>query len=112
LEGGKNQDLFLENLTLLEQNEEIKLFSTDIRTSSQRYLEPEEVYHDFNGSTHVVTKNEPTRRGRWLILGTPLSTLSNMSQSSTVLERQISSIFAKSDIGTSIGYHIPEEESS
>jgi hypothetical protein len=106
-EGGTNQNLFLENLTLLEDTPQIKLFSTDIRTSTGLYFQPEETQGDFYNSTRVVGKKSLSTSGRWLILGTPLSSISNVLDAKKELERNITSIMSQSETGTSIGYHVP-----
>jgi len=109
-EGGTSQELFLENLTLLEKNDKITLLSTDIRTRTSLYLEPSFGTHKgfhTSDTVQVNLRDTSSNSGTWLILGTPISSISTtMYQDKRVLEESISSLLSKSNSGTPIGYNI------
>ena len=81
--GGNNQNLYMQDTIVLNQGtaqNNYYAIATNIRANNGLYLVPSNDLSGFyNNSTAISLMDNPNPNGKWLILGFPLSTLSDLN---------------------------------
>ena len=81
--GGNNQNLYMQDTIVLNQGISANNYyaiSTNIRANNGLYLVPSnDISGFYNNSTAISLMDKPNPNGKWLILGFPLSTLSDLN---------------------------------